>query len=176
MGINVQLWRARICCFLQPDKQRNILRTMKVFGTKFSISLRLVLALSVLLIMAGVEQNPGVPKGARGAASSQSSTSTRQTRNDTGNLSFSQRGLQNPGAESTDGESLTLFSMLTNIQGALKQLNKNYTTLNTRMNEMLVNLNTEAQNNRGANDMMLKRIVTMERRVEYLESQSRRNN
>ena len=179
MGINVQLWRARIGCFLQPDKRRNILRTLKVFGTKFSISLRLVLALSVLLIMAGVEQNPGPPKGARGAASSQSSTSTRQTRltsNDTGNLSFSQRGLQSPGAESTDGESLTLFSMLTKIQGELKQLNENYTTLNTRVNEMLVNLNTEAQNNRKANDMMQKRMVTMERRVEYLESQSRRNN
>ena len=66
--------------------------------------------------------------------------------------------------------------MLTKIQGELKQLNENYTTLNTRVNEMLVNLNTEAQNNRKANDMMQKRMVTMGRRVEYLESQSRRNN
>ena len=179
MGTNIQLWRARIGCFLQPVKRRNFLRTLKVFGSKFSLSLRLVLALGVLLIMAGVEQNPGPPKKTGAGAPTQPSVSTRQTRltsNDTGNLSFTQRGMQSPGAESADGDSLTLFTMLTKIQGELKQLNESYTSLNTRVNELLINLNTETQNNRKANDMMQKRLVSMERRVEYLESQSRRNN
>ena len=115
MGIHVQLWRARIVYFLQPDKRRNIIRTLKIFGRMFSLSLRLVLALGVLLIMAGVEQNPGSPKKVPQTAAPQASSSTRQTRltsNDIGNLSFTQQGMQSPGGELADGESLTLFTLL----------------------------------------------------------------
>ena len=115
MGIHVQLWRARIGCFLQPDKRRSIFKTLKVFRQNFSLSLRLVLALSVLLIMAGVEQNPGPPRR------TQATSSTRQTRftsSDTGNLSFTQRNEQSPSNE-TDNENTSLFSMLANIQGQL---------------------------------------------------------
>ena len=75
MGIHVQLWRARIVYFLQPDKRRNIIRTLKVFGRMFSLSLRLVLALGVLLIMAGVEQNPGSLKKVPQTAAPQASSS-----------------------------------------------------------------------------------------------------
>ena len=109
----VQLWRARIGCFLQPDKRGSIFKTLKVFGQKFSLSLRLVLALSVLLIMAGVEQNPGPPRRTP-ASATQATSSTRQTRltsSDTGNLSFTQRNEQSPGSE-TDNENTSLFSML----------------------------------------------------------------
>ena len=55
-------------------------------------------------------------------------------------------------------------------------MNDNYTSLNTRVNDMLITLNTEIQNNKKANELMQKRLVAMERRVEYLESQSLRNN
>ena len=51
--------RARIGCFLQLDKRRNAKNTLKKFGRKFSLSLRLALVLGVLTIMAGVEQIPG---------------------------------------------------------------------------------------------------------------------
>ena len=177
MGIHVQLWRARIGCFLQPDKRGSIFKTLKVFGQKFSLSLRLVLALSVLLIMAGVEQNPGPPRRTP-ASATQATSSTRQTRltsSDTGNLSFTQRNEQSPGSE-TDNENTSLFSMLANIQGQLKQLNENYTSLNTQVNDILFRLNTETANNRKDNEALQKRLDSMERRVEYLESQSRRNN
>ena len=41
---------------------------------------------------------------------------------------------------------------------------------------MLIRLNNETVNNKGNNKLLQKRLVTMERRVEYFESQSSRNN
>lgn len=128
-----------------------------------------MLALSVLLIMAGVEQNHRPPRRTP-ASATQATSSTRQTRltsSDTGNPSFTQRNEQSPSSE-TDNENTSLFSMLANIQGQLKQLNENYTSLNTQVNDILNRINTETANNRKANETLQKRLDSMERRVEYL--------
>ena len=48
---------------MQPDKRKNSVRMLKVRKNQVRLSIRLLLALSVLLVMAGVEPNPVLQKG-----------------------------------------------------------------------------------------------------------------
>ena len=57
--------------------------------------------------------------------------------------------------------------MMANIQGQLKQLNENITSLNTQVNDILIGLNTKTANNRKANETLQKMLDTMERWVDY---------
>lgn len=73
MGIDINQWRARIGCFSQPVKKCVHIQTLKI--KHISFALRLVLFL--LLVVQGIESNPGPPRpgrnsGARGRGSNRS--------------------------------------------------------------------------------------------------------
>ena len=55
MGITLELWRARIGCFVMPRKCRTHLETLK----PVSVSLAIRLVLFYLLVAEGIESNPG---------------------------------------------------------------------------------------------------------------------
>ena len=65
MGIDISQWRARIGCFTQPLKIKLHIQTIKVKNVLFVIRLLLFL----LLVVQGIETNPGPglgPNDARG--------------------------------------------------------------------------------------------------------------
>ena len=62
MGISTELWRARIGCFVQPQKCKVHLRGIKLG----SLSLSIRILLFTLLAVHCVETNPGPPKPSRG--------------------------------------------------------------------------------------------------------------
>lgn len=63
MGVDIDTWRARVGCFIQPRKWRSSLRALHVPGFAVSVCLRLVLCLALLVILGGdLEMNPGPPK------------------------------------------------------------------------------------------------------------------
>ena len=66
MGISTELWRARIGCFVQPQKCKVHLRGIKLG----SLSLSIRILLFTLLAVHCVETNPGPPKPSRGGSSS----------------------------------------------------------------------------------------------------------
>ena len=67
MGVSLELWRARIGCFVMPRKCRTRVETVKpVF-----VSLAIRLALFYLLIAEGIESNPGPSSRTTDAGSEQ---------------------------------------------------------------------------------------------------------
>ena len=70
MGVSLELWRARIGCFVMPRKCRTRVETVKpVF-----VSLAIRLALFYLLIAEGIESNPGPHSRTTDAGSEQGSS------------------------------------------------------------------------------------------------------
>ena len=67
MGICVVQWRTRIGLFSQPVKNRVHLQTLVVTAKYMSFSIRLVLFL--LLVVEGIESNPGPPPNSQSTAS-----------------------------------------------------------------------------------------------------------
>ena len=63
MRINIELWRVRIGAFNPGIKNRLKFHGICLSKGTFSVAVRLVLCLCILLIIGGVEQNPGPPKG-----------------------------------------------------------------------------------------------------------------
>ena len=63
MGINIELWRVRIGTSNPGIKKRLKFHGICLSKGTFSVAVRLVLCLCILLIIGGVEQNPGPPKG-----------------------------------------------------------------------------------------------------------------
>ena len=59
MGINIELWRVRIGTFNPGIKKRLKFHGICLSRGTFSVAVRLC----ILLIIGGVEQNPGPPKG-----------------------------------------------------------------------------------------------------------------
>lgn len=65
MGVSIQQWRAVIGCFSQPLKVRTRLKTLSL---KY-VSLSVRILLFFLLVVEGVEANPGPPKSVSGRGS-----------------------------------------------------------------------------------------------------------
>ena len=77
MGDTLELWRARIGCFVQPVKTRSRIQTLSV--SAFSVSLAIRLTLFLLLVVHGVESNPGPGSSINGAAADSGDTRGRGT-------------------------------------------------------------------------------------------------
>ena len=67
MGITIELWRCRIGTFIPSVKKRWNFHGICFSRGTFSLTARLLKCLNILLIIGGVEQNPGPPP--RGASS-----------------------------------------------------------------------------------------------------------
>ena len=133
MGIPIQLWRCRIGSFVQPDKSKTSIRTLKFSGTQVRLSIRLLLALSVLLVMAGVEQSPGPNRGGASTRSASRSSQSRISIGDDGGLGM---------MSWETGQPFDIVRTLQGIQGELRSLNRNYTDMNTKVDTMFNRLNT----------------------------------
>ena len=86
-------------------------------------------------------------------------------------------GLAAGGMISEDaGQMFDLGKTLQSIQGELKSLNRNYTDMNTKVDPLFNKLNTKYDQLRMDHDELKTEFSTLQKRCEYLESQSRRNN
>lgn len=175
MGVSLELWRCRIGYFVQPDKRKTYIRAIILSGTQVRTSIRILLALSVLLVMAGVEQNPGPPRRphVRRSQLSQSSQS-RLTINEEGGLGLAGGAQDNE--ESNSGQNFELYRTLQNMQDELKSLNRNFTRMNTKVDSVFSKLNEDHEQLRLDHEELNTQYSVLEKRCDYLESQSRRNN
>ena len=107
---------------MQPDKSKTSIRTLKFHGAQVRLSIRLSLALSVLLVMAGVEQNPGPNRGGASTRSASRSSQSRIAIGDDGGL-----GLAAGMMSGETGQPFDIVRTLQGIQGELRSLNRNYT-------------------------------------------------
>ena len=62
MGFSTEQWRITIGCFSQPFKSIDRLKTIKM-GYTVLISLSVQTLMFILLVVQGVEANPGPPRG-----------------------------------------------------------------------------------------------------------------
>ena len=80
---------------MQPDKSKTSVLMPNLPGTQVRPSIRLLLTLSVLLVMAGVEQNPGPPKKVTSTRSASQSSQSRIALSDDGGLGLAGGGMIN---------------------------------------------------------------------------------
>lgn len=165
MGISLELWRCRIGYFVQPDKRKTYVRAIILSGTQVRTSIRILLALSVLLVMAGVEQNPGPPRRphVRRSQSSQSSQS-RLTINEEGGLGLAGGAQDNE--ESNSGQNFELYRTLQNMQDELKSLNRNFTRMNTKVDSVFSKLNEDHEQLRLDHEELNTQYSVLEKRCE----------
>ena len=123
---------------MQPDKSKTSVRMPNLPGIQVRPSIRLLLTRCVLLVMAGVEQNPGPPKKLTSTSSASQSSQSRTEISDDGGLGLAGSGMINEDAGQTFNPSRTLHS----IQGELKSLNRNYMDVNTKVDNLFNKLNT----------------------------------
>ena len=183
MGIGVELWRARIGLNSQPNKSVINCRTLKISGRYISFTLRLFLLLA-LLTCGDIESNPGPPR------QQPSNRNTRQTA-----LSFAQsdksftssNGATGNARPAEQNESFNdqeeMFSFLRRMKSKLlgqnEQVRKDLSVMNKKMDlitERIDNLKAENELLKQSNRELKSEIGTLYSKIDFLESQSRRNN
>ncbi|XP_046577933.1 uncharacterized protein LOC124285699 [Haliotis rubra] len=152
MGINIDVWRARIGCFTQPKgTKRELIHGIKLCGGLLSRQLHILLIAALLLLLSGnVERNPG-PR------------TTRQSQ-----LAVSASGVRHTGVQGNSDHG----DILRGIEEQLKSLNTRFTNFETS----LQTIRDEQSDMWREMDKLTDANAAQSQKVEQLESQSRREN
>ena len=185
MGIGIEQWRIRIGTFCPSVKKRWNFNGICLNRGTLSLLTRLMFCWSILLVIGGVEQNPGPARGAltrggfgqsmpntRARASSQSMLGP----NEAGDLGISRRqSFADEGSSTTHlltairadiNKNMTdIYSKLTTLTNQCEDISKTCKDLQ-RENSVLSAQNAELQNKVGA----------LEAKIDAMEGHSRRNN
>ena len=135
MGISVQQWRIKIGCFLPVMKLRTQRSELRLSRGIFSPTLRLLLFMSILLVIGGIEIQPGPPKD----------LSKRESLHKQSTLTAGASGevRVTRSASLSDNISADILKNLKDINTELKRLNTNYTELNKKVDQVHSDLTTK---------------------------------
>ena len=186
MGISIELWRCRIGTFIPSVKKRWNFRGKCFSRGTFSLTARLLICLSILLIIGGVEQNPGPPP--RGASSrgafgptlpntrSRASSQSMLGANEAGDLGISRRQLF-----TDEGASMThlLIAIRVDINKNMTDIYSKLTTLTTQCDDISKTCRDLQRENSLLSDQNAElqiKVGALEARIDTIEGQSKRNN
>ena len=122
--------------------------------------------------MAGIEQTPGPSRRLQGTRSTSVSSQSRLAVTDDGDLGIAGGGSEEAGF----GQPQDLNRVLQGIQGELRSLNNNYTDMNVKVDSLFNIVNVKYEKLWLDHEELKMEFSTLQKRCEYLESQSRRNN
>ncbi|MES9879851.1 MAG: hypothetical protein ABW185_03120 [Sedimenticola sp.] len=141
------------------------------------MTLRVALALGVLLIMAGVELNPG-PR--QPTSMNRTSSQTQLHVTESGSVGVSTRSTRQTGGDPANQD---LTAVLLDIQSKLHNLDKNYTDmshtyskLDDKIGQVHSELKTENEQLRRNQSRLEDKLAHVEDKLDRLEGQSKRNN
>lgn len=184
MGINVELWRIRIGTFIPRTRKLTLFKGICLNKGKLSFTVRLLMCLCTLLVIGGVEQNPGPPRypPSRGNASNAPNTRARASSqstlgiNEAGDLGISRRlSFADDNAHMTQLLTGIRADMNLNMSGIHEKLSD----LNTKVDNISQtcrDLQTENAKLSAQNSDLKKKVDSLESRIDSIEGHSRRNN
>ena len=175
MGIDIELWRIRIGTFIPGPKKCVSIHRISLSKGKLSFTMRLMTCLCILLVMGGVEQNPGPPKQQSGRATRASSQSFLGA-TDSGNIGIACR-LSKP--EKLANMTQLLTAIRTDMNKNMADIHGKLSTLDNKcdnISQTCHDLQKENSRLSAQNKELQKKVGALENRIDSIEGYSRRNN
>lgn len=177
MGVDIQVWRARIGCFSQPASGKFKRGHVGIVIQRQRLSLAVKMCMFALLtICKSVESNPGPGHGSRDCSPAENTRASRSTKTLKDYSAFQ----PNP---SDDVIQNTILKELREFKASYEQSTR---TLNEKVDNLMADVTNMKEQVKGAQetaddarevvDNLGKEVNRLQTKVEQLESQSRRDN